>query len=135
MLTLTAIAILALWGVNWWIFVSPPPFSPRWWYNPTKVDARPVIWSLYTRPKDWKIGSHRAIHVPSGKEFWIANGIWFYHLDVLGVLGSRDEVYFQPFQKFAFHRAYRYMRNYNSRRGEGPKPIFDHDEWVKKFNE
>ena len=50
-----------------------PTFKPRWWYDPNRLDARPVIWSLENRPEEWEC--HRpgiflhVRHKPSGHDF------------------------------------------------------------------
>lgn len=41
-----------------------PTFKPRWWYNPRRLDARPVIWSLYNRPEEWTVSNYDGHHRP-----------------------------------------------------------------------
>lgn len=62
-----------------------PTFVRRPWYNPHRVDARPVIWSLRNRPEDWKYtwATHRNLtltHKPSGHKLW-ASGVMGYKID------------------------------------------------------
>lgn len=89
---------------------SLPDFKPRWWYRSDRLDARPVIWSLYNHPEEWEwqhVG-YRINHKPSSHMFWVANGRGYYRLDSVGVpcgcLSAGG--YFQMFQQIAFHKAF-----------------------------
>src|SRR5690348_2170400 len=31
-----------------------PIFKRRWWHSKNKLDARPMIWSLYNHPEEWE---------------------------------------------------------------------------------
>jgi hypothetical protein len=58
---------------------SPPMFGRRW-HSFSRLDIRPVLWSLRNRPEEWEQNEFTIVHKPSKHEFWIANGFWFYSL-------------------------------------------------------
>jgi hypothetical protein len=57
-----------------------PVFEPRWWRSKTRLDIRPVLWSLRNRPEEWTQTEYTIMHVPSQHEFWTANGFFSYSL-------------------------------------------------------
>ncbi len=57
-----------------------PTFSSRRWHSRSRLDIRPVLWSLRNRPQDWQQDEFALLHKPSKHEFWTANGFWFYAL-------------------------------------------------------
>lgn len=86
-----------------------PTFKRRWWFKRDRLDARPVIWSLYNRPDDWEQTSqYRLTHKPSRHVFWVGNGYGFYGLYEANCscLSTSNRGRFQPFQQRAFHRAF-----------------------------
>jgi hypothetical protein len=91
-----------------------PTFKPRWWYEPDRLDARPVIWSLRNRPQEWE-ALHRGIflrvrHKPSGHAF-VAD-ICDTGLEDGNRCGcARSTGKFQIFQNWAFRRAARAFRD------------------------
>lgn len=60
-----------------------PTFKPRFWYDPNKLDARAMIWSLDNRPQDWEHSGEPSYgyftHIPSGHRFldhtWYQGGV------------------------------------------------------------
>lgn len=96
-----------------------PVFQPHWWHRQDRLDARPVVWSLYNRPEDWEwkryygdvVSDAILVHKPSKHEFWVATGIGFYRLHDANCSCHRDTAgWFQRFQQYAFHRAFRHWR-------------------------
>lgn len=74
-----------LYDTKWDAKVAQSPvFGPRW-HSHSRLDIRPVLWSLRNRPEEWSQTEYTLRHDPSGHEFWIANGFWFY-----GLYGSDD---------------------------------------------
>lgn len=57
-----------------------PVFKPRWWRSKTRLDIRPVLWSLRNRPEEWRQDEYTIVHMPSRHEFWTANGFFAYSL-------------------------------------------------------
>lgn len=91
---------------------SRPTFPRKWWFKSDRLDARPVAWSLYNRPDDWKLSDSecRLIHTPSNHKFWVGNGLGSYRLyDANCSCFSRsNNGKFQIFQQVTFHRAFRH---------------------------
>lgn len=91
-----------------------PTFASRWWFKSNRLDARPVAWSLRTRPQDWEWEheDYTIRHKPSQHIFWIANGLGYYRLyDANCSCTSRsDNGRFQHFQQMVFHRAFKCWR-------------------------
>lgn len=43
---------------------ATPVFGPRW-HSRSRLDIRPVLWSLRNRPEEWQQGEYTLIHAPS----------------------------------------------------------------------
>lgn len=56
-----------------------PVFGARW-HSWSRLDIRPVLWSLRNRPEEWEQLKYRLVHKPSNHQFWTANGLFFYSL-------------------------------------------------------
>lgn len=56
-----------------------PVFGPRW-HSFSRLDIRPVLWSLKNHPEEWVEDRYVIRHKPSNHEFWIANGLFFHRL-------------------------------------------------------
>lgn len=91
-----------------------PGFRPRWWYHPGKLDARPVIWSLYNHPEEWRwsMAGYRIEHEPSGHEFRIWGGRRLMSVDC----GCSSASGWQFMQVFALAFAMRRWRKWEARR-------------------
>lgn len=90
-----------------------PSFKPRFWYNPEKLDARPVAWSLRNKPEEWEWRNpgYTIRHKPSGHVFWVANGFGHYYLYNANCrCSTATNCKFQRFQQAVFHRAFRQWR-------------------------
>lgn len=59
---------------------SVAPVFGRRWHSFSRLDIRPVLWSLRNRPEEWEQTEFTLDHVPSKHRFWTANGFWFYSL-------------------------------------------------------
>lgn len=59
---------------------KPAPVFGRRWHSFSRLDIRPVLWSLRNRPEEWEQSEYRLTHTPSQHTFWIGNGFWFYSL-------------------------------------------------------
>jgi len=103
--------------------IVPPTFKPHWWYKKNRLDARPVIWSLYNHPKDWSMSTpNRLLHAPSNHEFWVGSGKMYTRLydaqmqsGSCSCLHQSERGRFQRFQKGRFWRAYQHWnRNHNA---------------------
>lgn len=57
-----------------------PQFKPR--RNQSRLDFRPVIWSLRNRPDEWEWGHghYCIVHKPSRHEIWVSSGLEYYNL-------------------------------------------------------
>lgn len=120
MLSFLAYVVPALAKVHEGTVEKLPMFKPRPWYRADRLDARPVIWSIYHNPQEWEwgesYGRYTIRHKPSQHSFWIANGYGFYRLyDSVGCSCIRTERSFQRFQQGPFGRAFKWWRrNYGA---------------------
>ncbi len=99
-----------------------PRFKPRWWYRKDRLDARPVIWSLYNHPEEWdtvRPNGNRALrpysyfqHKPSNHYFRIWAGEC--HLLEQTECGCQSATRgrFQVFQKSGLRKAAQWWENY-----------------------
>lgn len=66
-------------------------------------DIAKLLFEMRERPHDFAVGRHTLQHLPTGQEFWIANGFWHYGLyrpHQIG-FGFADKVRFKiAFRKF-----------------------------------
>lgn len=85
-----------------------PYFKPR--RDQSRLDLRPVAWSLRNRPEEWRPSSPGITieHVPSGHVFWVGNGIAYYDLHSADRC-SCTSVISRPLlrDRLRFHFAYR----------------------------
>lgn len=95
-----------------------PAFKSRWWHRADRLDARPVIWSLYNRPEDWSADhdGYTIRHNPSKHRFWIANGWGHYALYEADCSCMQTRGRFQRFQQSAFGRAQKHWHRNHHRR-------------------
>jgi hypothetical protein len=107
---------------------QPPVFKRRWWFKQTRIDARPVVWSLRHRPEDWETHERdgdRIKHKPSGYTLVLRDGIpnrmWDKTCD--------DVRYFQSFQKYGLLSAY---EDWKKHRGCGT-PFTNPDRFAAMF--
>lgn len=96
-----------------------PTFEPRWWHSANKLDARPMIWSLYNRPQDWEfipVGYPFFRHKPSGHSFYASrmdspSPIAKYRLaNSEGCSCAMTTKRYQRFQSWFVGRAYHHWR-------------------------
>ena len=85
-----------------------PEFKSRWWHRQSRLDVRPVIWSIYNHPEEWTPTRYCMFHKPSRHEFWVGGRP---HLWRANCGCNSHGGYFQLFQGFAFKRAVRWWRN------------------------
>jgi hypothetical protein len=99
-----------------------PDFRKGWrfWWRASRLDARPVIWSLRNNPQDWTVerddSYHRTIirHVPSQHEFVVGS---FRQSEYTRLLYSNgcschDATYFHTWQATPFKMAaHKYVLN------------------------
>lgn len=83
-----------------------PRFGRRW-HSWSRLDIRPVLWSLRNRPGEWEQGEYTLTHRPSKHEFWTANGFLFYSLYRTEGCSCQSVRYgkFSLIQKFQFSMA------------------------------
>ncbi len=112
-----------------------PKFQSRWWHKPNRLDARPVIWSLYNHPEEWEPGDSRPYyfikHTPSGHVFRMRNGkAALVGPQECSCLGRSEQGRFQLFQGLAFKRAAR-VWEYNH--DHPPIPPVDREQFAAHF--
>lgn len=76
-----------------------PTFKERWWHSKSRIDIRPVVWSIRNRPDDWELSDYCFVHTPTRCSFWIANGKSQYKLYRAPELWSDTD---PPFGKLSF---------------------------------
>lgn len=45
------------------------------------TDIAKLLFEMRERPQDFVVNEYNFMHLPSGQEFWISNGFWFYGMD------------------------------------------------------
>jgi len=90
-----------------------PTFEWKWWFKKYgRLDARPIIWSLYNKPQDWErvapINDYpqRLRHKPSNHQFYFDTSFITQMYLVQANCGCVNQgKKFQRFQKRALKRA------------------------------
>lgn len=98
-----------LYDPKWNTETVPAPTFGRRWHSWSRLDIRPVLWSLRNRPEEWQQTEFTLLHKPSRHEFWTANGFFFYALyraDGCSCTRARGGA-FSLIQKFQFGAARR----------------------------
>lgn len=69
-----------LYDPKWKSETAQAPTFGRRWHSWSRIDIRPVLWSLRNRPEEWHQDGYTLVHKPSKHGFWTGNGFWFYGL-------------------------------------------------------
>lgn len=99
---------------------NKPSFEPLDWFDPNRLDARPLIWSLQNRPNEWKEEDNIRVshdtwrngikHVPS-EHYFITEGFGLAYMTANYCDCTRGpRTYFQRGQSRALKRAVRDWR-------------------------